>query len=240
METPNYIIKAKEATEIPKNKPRTTTYKIVWRIIIGLTLFFVALDLFLYQGIHGLGAFIGLIALYIRFTFPKIKSTNRIVIWSLLSLIILFSLIVEENVLPWYLLIIAIPLYLWASFSREQEKVLFPFEIQFYDDYLIIYHEKRYVVWVTRYLARESNKIFYKDVKEAKFGKYPKGVLKIYGKAEVLRHKYNKDGSIIEKPIFHKTLDNVYAYIYTNDSPEIDFVAEIEEHSPIKITRDGK
>lgn len=238
MQTPNYVLVAKEATEVPKRKEKSNKNKIVWRIITGLILLFIALDLFLYQGIYGLGATIGLIVLYIRYTFPKVRERNRIVIWSILSVILLFSLIVKDNFLPWPLLIIAILLYLWASSSREKDTVYFPVGMQFYDDHLIIYREKKYVIWMTKYLAREYVKIFYKDVTEAKFVKYPHGALKIMGKVEILRHKYNKDGSIMEKTAFHKTLENSFGYIYTNDSPEIDFTSAIETHTPIIVTRD--
>lgn len=221
---------------MPKKNTKQTKIKARWKIIIGLTLFFTTLDYMMYGGIYSFGPMIGLSLLYIRFTFPKRKDKTRIIVWVVISLILLFQVIVEEVILPWYVLIIIFPIYLWSSFSREHDKIYFPVEIQFYNDYFIIYREKTQIIWFTKYWAEEYNKMFYHDVTEAKFAKYPKGALKIYGEVELIRYKYNKDGNLTDRPVFHKTLD-AFSYIYTHESPEVDFVTEIERHSPIKITR---
>lgn len=44
-----------------------------------------------------------------------------------------------------------------------------------------------------------------------------------------------KDGSLPEKPTYHRTTDGGICYFYTTEEPEIDFVSEIEKHSPIKV-----
>lgn len=234
--TPNYVLRANEIVEIPKKKEKTSS-NLLWWIISIIILFFVSLNLLLYQSISGLGSIIGLSILYVRFTYPRIRKKSNIVIWSIISFILLVSVYLEVNFLPWPVLIIVIPLFLWASFSREHDKVLFPLEMQFYDDYFILYREKTYILWFTKYLAKEYFKMFYKDVTLAEFVKYPNGVLRFNGKVEVLRYKYNKDGTVNEEPVFHKILDDSFSYIYTNGSPEIDFVTEIESRSPIRIKR---
>lgn len=45
---------------------------------------------------------------------------------------------------------------------------------------------------------------------------------------------YNKDGSLPEKPTIHRKSEGI-CWFYTSPSPEVDFVAEVEKHSPIKV-----
>jgi len=219
--------------EVPKTNPKTIN-KRLWGFIFVVTFIIVVYNLLAFDGIYSFVAYMGLIALYIRFTFPKTKSRNRITIWFVLSLIIVFASIVDEVDL---ILMTAVPLYLWTHFSKELESVLVPVEIQFYDEYLIIYREKCNVSLEPRYVVREYNTLFYEDVKVVEFGKFRKTVLKFYGKVEVLRHKYNDDGTINDEPLLHKTLENEYTTIQTKESPEIDFVRIIEKHSPLNVTR---
>lgn len=233
MEKPNYVLRFREEVQVPKKDPKPIN-KVRWGFIFIVTFLIVIFNLLAFQGIYSLLAYMGLIALYIRFTFPKTKTRNRVIIWFILSLVIVFALIVEENDL---LLMTAIPLYLWGHFSKELESVLVPVEIQFYDDYLIIYREKGNVSLEPRYVVREYHTMIYKDIKVVEFGQFRKSVLKFYGKVEVLRHKYNDDGTLIDEPLLHKTLENEYTNINTKESPEVDFVEKIEKYSPIKITR---
>lgn len=237
MKKPNYVLTFKEAVEIPVDQPKSATNKRRWKVIFVLTMIFVSYDLLLYQSIEGLFATFGLLAIYIRLTFPKTKSKGRILLWSILSFMLGFALIVEENDL---ILSLALPIFFWRWYAKELEKVLVPVEIQFYDDHFIIYREKCNVSLEPRYIVREYNTVFYEDVKDVHFGKFRKKVLKFYGKAEVLRHKYNDDGSIQEKALLHETLENHYTTINTKESPDVDFVRKIERYSPLKVTRDEK
>lgn len=226
----NYILQTKEGLSMPKSKPQTKASIIIWRTIMIITLSLVILDLYLYQGIYSIVAETGLLTLYIRYTFPKIRDKKRIITWSIISIIVLFLLLVDDFSIV-FMIFIA-PFYLWASFSREYETVYYPLEIRFYDDHLVLYREKH--PHLGKILRKQYDKIYYKDVVKCELGKYPKGAIKIYGKVEVIRHKYDKNGVLVEKPIFNKTVD-AFCYIYTKDTPEVDFVAEIEKHSPIRI-----
>src|SRR5690606_37259401 len=108
MEKPKYTLKFREEMEIHKNEPKVESNQWGWKIFFIITVLLVALDLLAYGGIHSFGATIGLLVLYIRFTFPKTRTFIRVVIWFVASLFIAFALIVNENDL---LLFFAVPLY---------------------------------------------------------------------------------------------------------------------------------
>ena len=143
----------------------------------GLTLCLVALDLLLYEKITGTFTFLFLLAVYTRFTFPKGKSKFKIFIWSITTILILFSGIVGENafieLLPYGSGIILILAYLWAVFSKEHHRVPSPFEIQFYDDYLIVYRENTIIV--RRSQEKNITNFFIKILKKSSIEHKTKG-----------------------------------------------------------------
>lgn len=55
---------------------------------------------------------------------------------------------------------------------------------------------------------------------------------------EGIWYDYNKDGTLPAKPTYHRTIDGGICYFYTTEAPEVDFVSEIEKHSPIKVIVD--
>ena len=50
----------------------------------------------------------------------------------------------------------------------------------------------------------------------------------------VVIYKYDKNGNVAEVPSLHKTIDSISTF-YTVFEPSIDFVKEIEAHSPMKV-----
>lgn len=73
----------------------------------------------------------------------------------------------------------------------------------------------------------------YRDVKECTYRVQNHKIL-FLGKIEGIFYQYNRDGTLKEKPSYHKTTDSG-TYFYTVFEPEIDFVKEIEEHTPLKV-----
>ena len=59
--------------------------------------------------------------------------------------------------------------------------------------------------------------------------------INIYGMVEGTWYEYKKDGSLPEKPSYHKMTDSL-AYFYTNEAPEVDFVEVFEKYTPVKVT----
>lgn len=104
-------------------------------------------------------------------------------------------------------------------------------QLQFYDDYLVQYIPKRYY---SKTLSRmEYRKIYYKDVKRCVFHQNL-GKIVIYGLVECRFHDYNGD-VVVYKPLLNNPIHNRFVEFYVTFSPAIDFVSEIENHSPLKV-----
>ena len=60
--------------------------------------------------------------------------------------------------------------------------------------------------------------------------------MEIRGNVHVDLYNYSKDKSVSNNPTISKT-DMGICYFYTSAAPNVDFVKEIEEHSPVKVAR---
>ena len=114
--------------------------------------------------------------------------------------------------------------------GNKRRKVPSPFEIRFYDNHLVLYKEKHYYDRKTSNM--EFNKIYYSDIKTCQFRTNSQKI-NIYGIVEKIWYIYNIAGSVSGIPTYHKTVDSICGF-YTCAS-NVDFVSEIEEHSPIKL-----
>jgi hypothetical protein len=156
-------------------------------------------------------------------------------VWIIVGVVILGSIIFQENLfseLSWSAQVLLVVFALGLTFTGGNKRVPSPFEVWFYDDYLIVYREKHY--YSRKVSKKEYNKFLYKDIEKIEHRTVTERI-GIYGKIEAIWYDYKKDGSLPEKPTYHKTTDRGLCYFYTSADPEVDFVAEIEKHSPIKI-----
>lgn len=160
-----------------------------------------------------------------------VKNGVRIITILLLLASVIFhkNLFAEMSVTSQILLI---TLFLGTFFVSDKEKVEKPFEIRFYDDYLVLYREKQY--YSPRLIRMEFDKFMYANIKKVQY-RTETGRINIYGVVEGIWYNYNKDGSLPCTPSYHKTTDSI-AYFYTGKTPNTDFVKEIEAHAPIKVT----
>ncbi|MFS0675157.1 hypothetical protein [Ornithinibacillus sp. 179-J 7C1 HS] len=155
-------------------------------------------------------------------------------IWIIVGVVILGSIIFQENLLSelsWSAQVLLIVFAIGLTFTGGKKRVPNPFEIRFYDDYFIVFREKRYYGKLPR---KEYNKFFYSDIEKIEH-RIKTERINIYGKIEGIWYDYNKDGTLPEKPTYHKTTEGGICYFYTSEDPNIDFVAEIEKHSPLKV-----
>lgn len=161
----------------------------------------------------------------------KIKKVVIIII----AIIIIGSFIFQDNLfleLSWTARILLISLALGIMFTGKYEKIPSPMELRFYNDYLVVYWEKKYFnPKVTRMMY---DKFYYKDIHKIQFRKNIQRI-NIYGIFEGIWYDYNKDGSLPKNPTYHKTVDSI-AYFYTRLNSNIDFVNEIDSHSPVKVS----
>ncbi len=158
----------------------------------------------------------------------------KITVWIIVGVIILGSLVFHDNLfseLSWTTRILLIALAIGVIFKGGSKRVSSPIEIQFYDDHLVVYREK--IQYKRNLILKKYDKFFYKDIRKCQYRTITKQI-NIYGIEEGIRYKYNKDGSLPTKPIYHKTTEGL-CYFYTTEAPEIDFVSEIERHAPVKV-----
>lgn len=85
-----------------------------------------------------------------------------------------------------------------------------------------------------RKLRKEIYVFRYVDIEECVFNKSASR-LKISGQVYVEGYTHDKSGAIPQTPDTSKT-DTGLCFFYTNADPSVDFVKEIENHSPIAIT----
>ena len=146
------------------------------------------------------------------------------------------SVIFRENffaALSWPSQIFLAVLALGAVWGGEKrEWTASPMELQFYDDYLILYLPKRQ--YGRRYARREINKMRYEQITECTFKKRS-GRIHFYGAGTSVWYRYRKDGTIPVKPDKIRHCGRGLLYFNTSLEPEIDFVREIEEHSPLRV-----
>lgn len=157
----------------------------------------------------------------------------RKIIFITIGVMIVASILFQVNIfmeMSFQVRIIYIGLILWALANGGSVRMPSEMEIQFYDDYLIIYNEKKYY---SKKLSRKCiDKIYYKDVKQCQY-RISKKRINIYGIVEKIRYDYRKDGTISEEPDVKHVVDGG-CFFYTALS-NVDFVKEIEEHSPLKV-----
>lgn len=148
-----------------------------------------------------------------------------IIIWSIFAQkFILFDLN-SASVISLIIGVIAV-----FSLSEKKEQAA-PLELQFYKDYLIVYKRKHY--YDTKLSRMEFDKFYYKDITKCQYKAISKRIL-IFGKVEGTWYNYKNDGTVSLQPSYHKTTESMSSF-YTDIAPEIDFVKEIESHSPIKV-----
>lgn len=123
--------------------------------------------------------------------------------------------------------------FLIMAYFLRQKLMFFPspVEIQFYEDYLIIYEESEYLD--RKHRRCTYNIMKYKNIKECTWN-YKGDKLYFGGWLDFITYDYNADGTLQTQPSRNKSLDAA-AVIRTCFSREINFKKEIEAHSPIKV-----
>lgn len=119
-----------------------------------------------------------------------------------------------------------------VMFTGKTENINSPIEIRFFDDYLIIYREKRF--YSEKVSRKEFNKFLYNDITNCEFDSNRKR-FNFIGKIDATWYDYNKYGGLPQNPTYHRIVDGGICYFYTVLEPELDIIKEIEIHSPIKV-----
>ena len=156
--------------------------------------------------------------------------------WILIAVIILGSLFFGENLfmelsLPTRVLVVGFVLK-GLVFAGEENKPS-PIELQFYEDCLILYCPKRYDR--KHEIRRTIDKMYYKDITKCLYKRKSKR-LQIYGTVYATWYRYDKNDQLESTPFYERVVADTFAMFSTRCAEDVDFVAEIENHSPIKVT----
>lgn len=157
-------------------------------------------------------------------------------VWILIILFIIISLYFHKNIFMELafgtrLLLIVISVAILGT-AYATEKTPSPFEIRFYEDYMVVYREKYYY---DRDLSRkEYDKFFYKDIERIQ---YKKSIERynIYGLVEWEYWNYKKDGTLSQKSDGHKKVKSMCSF-YTSNLTNVDYKKWFELYTSVKVT----
>ena len=174
----------------------------------------------------------------------KVKDRNYYIkktVVIIIAIIVIFSIIFGENLfleLSWTARILLIALALGILFTGKKEDVPSPAELRFYDDYLLLFLERKY--YSERSIKQEYLKMKYSDITKVKYLPNTSNKrFQIYGNGHSLHYDLKKDGNISKKASRDKMFEKGMIYFSTNLNQNIDFIKEIEEHSPLKVEIDN-
>lgn len=159
----------------------------------------------------------------------------KVSLWIIMLVIIVMSLIFKENIMSSFTwqtdVLLIVTLVVVSYVSGEEVRVPSAIEIRFYKDYFEVYRDARYHSYtVTR---RESNKFYYSDISKIEY-RIPTQKIDIFGRGDFEWFNYRKDGSLPEKPTYHRKVDGL-CYFYKNPNSTVDYKALFEKYSPIKV-----
>jgi len=163
----------------------------------------------------------------------KIKTAVIIIV----AILIIGSFIFQDNLfseLNWTARILLICLAIGVMFTGKSEEIDTPAELRFYNDYLVLFRPQKYY---SKKVIRQEYFIFnYNEITKIKFlSSSPSKRIHIYGNTHAIWYNFNSDGSLPTKPTYDRDVKDTVAYFTTFKNPDIDFVKEIETHSPIKV-----
>ena len=174
----------------------------------------------------------------------KVKDRNYYIkktVVIIIAIIVIFSIIFGENLfleLSWTARILLIAIALGILFTGKKEDVPYPAELRFYDDYLLLFLERKY--YSERSIKQEYLKMKYSDITKVKYLPNTSNKrFQIYGNGHSLHYDLKKDGNISKKASRDKMFEKGMIYFSTNLNQNIDFIKEIEEHSPLKVEIDN-
>lgn len=164
---------------------------------------------------------------------PSVVRKGVVAVW---AAILLFSLLIGENLLNemnGITLVMLVGLSLTALlYSPKKEYQPSEIELQFYDDKLILYRPQCYYDESTT--RREICELRYCDITECLF-KARSCRIHIYGDGVITWYNMKKDGTFPEKPSKVKHFKKGLLFFSTRCAADIDFVKEIEAHSPLRV-----
>lgn len=157
-------------------------------------------------------------------------------VWIVVAVIVIGSLLFQDNLfseLSWTARILLIVLALGVtSLGGKKENIPSPIELQFYDDYFVLYRPKRY--YNKKVTRMEFNKMMYSDISRCVY-KAKSQRIHFYGKVYATWYDYDENGTVSQIPSYNKIVEDTLCYISTRCANDIDFKNIIEANSPIQV-----
>ena len=168
------------------------------------------------------------------------KRIVRKISWTTLTFILIASVIFQHNFISTFsvstkLLLVVVIMNLF-TLRVKKEATPSPMELQFFDDYLIIYRPKRY--YSEKVTRMEVNKIMYSSITRCLYKKRARRI-HIYGDVIAKWYDYDKNGKISQTPTYDRVVKDTFAYFVTKFMDEENVMKEIEAHSPLKFEIDN-
>ena len=159
----------------------------------------------------------------------------RVAVWVILAIILIASFVFQDNLLGelnWTARCLLFALAIGTCFiGPKKVNVPSPIELQFFDSYLVLYRPKRYY---SRKVTRlEINTMKYSDITKSLY-KAESQRIHFFGTVEAKWFNFDKTGTMSKEPTYDRVVQDTLLYISTRCS-DVDFVSEIEAHSPIKV-----
>lgn len=158
------------------------------------------------------------------------------IIWGTIVLMILCSVILGTNLFSEISLLPKVFLIglVISSFSWDKKnKAPSPIEIQFYNEYLIIFRNKRY--YDKRVSRKEYNKFRYSDIDRIEFEPEFKRFA-LTGIIDAKWFNYRKDGTLPDEPTYHRTVEDGICFFYLFSDDEEQIIEKLEQFSNMKVT----
>lgn len=170
---------------------------------------------------------------------PEKRSVRyfRYASWAIVILMVVGSLFFRtflflEMSFAGKILFVTLVINLFVGRTRQEDTLSY-MELQFYDDYLVLYRPSRY--YSKKVTRKEINKMPYKEISKCTYDKELERI-HIYGTVFVKWYQYDKNGNCPVNPTVEKEVKDTLCYIRVKDMKHINFVSEIERHSPISVT----
>ncbi len=165
----------------------------------------------------------------------------RIIVWVIIGIIIVGSFIFQDNLfaeLSWSARVFLIILALGVTFATSGlESVPSPMELQFYDDYFIFYKPKRY--YSKRVTRMSYITMKYSEVTKCAYLTRAQR-FQIYGSGKSVWYNYRKDGTLPPVPTESRMVKGGMIYFDVSLAPNVDFIREIETHSPMRVVLEDR
>lgn len=164
-------------------------------------------------------------------------SVIKRVVMIISGVLLVGSFILGENLfaeMTWMARMIFLGLLIWSLFNNNSSMdVPSPVELQFYDDRLVIFRPRANRT-STNKIRQETKTFLYKDITDSDWNK-GMGRLNIRGTYHGVYYEYDAGGKLGTAPIYDRVVQGGLDVIRTKLDPNVDFAAEIESHSPIKV-----